>query len=133
MFTAFYNGTLSSFSLLTEEIHTYKGGEYGLQDVQRVALDYDNRMIYVTAHLAASDHGTRYLVRLDYADTVMTIVYQGPELDDPFGLDVFKESIVWVEDKDNTIYICKLTATCDQKDVKVLHSGPSEVSTQNNI
>lgn len=127
MFTVFYNGTLSSFSLLTQEIRTYKGGDYRLLDVCRVALDLDNQRIYVTARLAASDSNTRYLVRLDYADTVMTIVYQGAELDDPFGLDVFKESVVWGEG--NTIYICKLTAICEHKDVKVLHSDSGEVST----
>lgn len=91
LFTAFYNGTLISFSLRTKEVHTYKGGEYGLRHVESVALDYVNQMIYVITFLASSD--SRSPVWLDYADTVISIVYQGPY--EPHALDVFKESIVW--------------------------------------
>lgn len=126
LFTAFKNDTLISYSLRTKEFHTYKG----LRIVEKVALDYVNQMIYVIAFLNASDSSKRHIVRLDYADTIMSIVYQGHGSYEPYGLDVFEESIVWKYFK--IMYICKLTPNCEQKNVKKLYEDP-EVRTSSSF
>lgn len=123
LFTVFENGTLVSFSLLNEELHTFKGGKYSLQTVRRVAVDYEHQLIYVIASLNA-DNNTYCLVRMDYTDTAFTILLREPRLEESYGLLVFKDSVVWDiwSGSESTLYICKMTPTCKQDDVSVLHT-----------
>lgn len=126
MFTVNDNGTLCSFSLLNQKLHTYKLGNYGLRNIKKVALDYHQQMIYAAGRLASANDNY-CIVRLDYDDTVLTTVFQGSALNLPYGLDVFKGSIVWVDynsiDMKESIYICILTPNCREETVKVLHRG----------
>lgn len=70
-------------------------------------------------------------MRLDYADTGRTVVYQGSQLHSPHGLDVFNGSIVWT-DNASKIFICNLTPDCKEEDVQFLHLV-SDVSTENSV
>lgn len=114
------NCSLSSLSLLTKEEYTYKAGESSLGDIWKLALDSDNQQIYASARLTNTDRNC--LVRLDYADTELTIVYQGPEISYTFALDVFMDSVYW--GYQDSLYMCKLTPICQKWDVKLLHRAP---------
>lgn len=117
-----------SFSLLNNDLYTFKGGKYGLQKVRRVALDYKKQLIYVITSLTA-DNDTYFLVKMDYTDTILTILLREPKLGKSYGLDVFEDSVVWDDGNESasTLYICKITPTCKQDDVSVLHTT-SDVS-----
>lgn len=114
-----------SFSLLNNDLYTFKGGKYGLQKVRQVALDYKKQLIYVITSLTA-DNDTYVLVRMDYTDTVLTILLREPKLSLSDGLDVFEDSLVWEEwnksTYTSTLCICKMTPTCKPEDVNVLHT-----------
>lgn len=133
MFTTFRNGTLISFSLLTRKHLIYKGGKYDLQNVHRIAIDYNNQLVYAIASLTAVD--TPCLVRLDYAGTALIILFRGPEINASYGLDIFKNFVVWENEGNGkvTIYLCELSPICKQENIKQLYSSNSEVSTLNSF
>lgn len=87
-----------------------------IRNVGRVALDYDKQLIYATT---TTTNNSGCIVRIDYADTALNIVYQHPQLSYRNRFDVFKDSIVW--ECWNIIYTCKLTPTCKQGGVKTSH------------
>lgn len=136
LFTVFSNGTLSAFSLVTQKYRTYNGDKNHL-GATRVAVDCDSQLIYIIAKLSPRGADNR-LVRLNYADTNMVILYQGDELGQySSGLDVFKDNVVWgswnsgrtwSSPNKYTIYTCKLTHECEQKNMKLLYTT-SDVST----
>lgn len=136
MFTVFSNGTLSAFSLVTQKYRTYNGGKNYL-GATRVAVDCHSQLIYIIAKLSPGGADNR-LVRLNYTDTNMVILYQGDELGQySSGLDVFKDNIVWgswnsgrtwSSPNTYTIYTCKLTPKCKRNNMILLYNN-SYVST----
>lgn len=136
MFTVFSNGTLSAFSLVTQMYHIYNGGKNHL-GATRVAVDCHSQLIYIIATLSPGGADNR-LVRLDYADTNMVILYQGDALgQNSSGLDVFNDHVVWGSSNSGrtwsspntyTIYTCKLTPTCERNNM-ILLDNSSDVST----
>lgn len=125
------SGTLTGFSLVTQSYRTYKGGRYGLHGVWRVGVDCVNQLIYVITRLT-EDNNTRYLVQLDYNDTTLTILLKDTELINSYGLDVFNGTVIWdvfsSSPRNSTIYSCKPSPTCNQKNIKRLYTAP-DVST----
>lgn len=130
LFTVILNGELSAFSLLTQNHRIYRGGEYGVQYARRVAVDYVKQVIYVIASLKP-DIYTKSLVQLDYNDTSLTILYKAPKYMESYGLDVFKDTVIWdmgYSYTNNSIYSCKPSPTC--KNMKLLYTA-TEVRINN--
>lgn len=131
MFTVYQNGSLHAYALITEKHRIYQGGEYGLQNVLRVAVDYQNQLIYVIAGLSLRDKTLNHIVKLNYKDTAMTILYSGPKVQTPFGLDVFHGFVIWNMWYNNTnsrIYKCRPSPKCNRENTEVLYST-TDVST----
>lgn len=97
-----------------------------------MALDYEKQLIYVSVRPLGPNNNRRDSpLRLDYADTGRTVIYQGSQFHRPHGLDVFNGSIVWTDNADK-IFLCNLTPDCKEEDVQLLHLA-SDVSTENSV
>lgn len=103
-------------------------GKLYLTDLKKVAIDHHKQLLYVIGKIAG-DTSRYYLVRLDYADTKSKVLYNGTQLTDPYGLDVFNGVAVWVNyaDRQFSVYKCKLTPKCNTTDLKLIYQS-SEVS-----
>lgn len=115
---------------MTHKYRIYNGGKNHL-GATRVAVDCHSQLIYIIATLSPGGADNR-LVRLDYADTNMVILYQGDELgQNSSGLDVFEDNVVWgswSSPNTYTIYTCKLTPKCERNNMILLYNE-SHVST----
>lgn len=49
LFTVFVGGTVIRFSLQKQEYHIYTGGNSNMHDVRKLAVDYENQLIYIIA------------------------------------------------------------------------------------
>lgn len=115
--------------MLTNETHRgYKGGQHDLRRVRNLAVDYVNERIYAVDNPNAADSNKYRIVRLDYADTAATVVFQGAETDNCISLDVFDDLIVWQSYAQinrttyHTVYTCKLNPICKRESITVLYT-----------
>lgn len=130
LFTVFMDGTVRGFSLQTQEYHIYTGGNSSMHDVRRLAVDYENQLIYIIAKVEYGTYTYHRLLKLNYNDTDLTTLYKGIELNNAFSLDVFKDTVVWITTNipsmHSMVFKCQPASTC--KNPKQLYY-PFEVST----
>lgn len=128
LFVVFVDGLLMSLSLRTNETHTYTGGKTLHLNARDVAVDVHNQRLYVVV----SQHVERnvsVIVRLNYADTELTQLYEGPAHMMLHGLDVFSDMIVWINEEDSssntTISVCNPSPNCTQENMKTINPNPA--------
>lgn len=106
--------------MITKKHRTYRGGQHGLQKARRVAVDYGNQLLYVITTLRSD--GVYSIVKLDYDDTDLTILYRDPNLKEPTGLDVFNDTVIWAfQNGPSYIYSCKPSPTCNHDNMQLLY------------
>lgn len=103
-----------------------------MHDVRRLAVDYENQLIYIIAKVGYDTNAFHRLVKLNYNDTDLTTLYKGAELNNAFSLDVFKDTVVWISTNipsmQSMVFKCQPASTC--KNPKQLHYS-YDVSTYN--
>lgn len=132
LFVVFVDGSLISLSLRTKETYTYKGGETLQQNARDVAVDFHNQMLYVVVS-QHSERNVSLIVSLDYADTVLTQLYEGPAHTMLHGLDVFNNSLVWIneqeERKTKTVSVCSPSPSCIKSNMHTIEIPTTAVRT----
>lgn len=120
LFVVFVDGSLMSLSLRTNETYTYTGGKTLHENARDVAVDVHNQLLYVVVS-QHTERNVSLIVRLDYEDTVLTELYEGPAHMMLHGLDVLSDMIVWVNEQDTTISVCNPSPNCTQENMKTIN------------
>lgn len=103
-----------------------------MHDVRKLAVDYENQLIYIIAKVGYDTNAFHRLVKLNYNDTDLTTLYKGAELNNAFSLDVFKDTVIWISTTNyqqltsSKVFKCQPASTC--KYPKQLYDS-SDVST----
>lgn len=135
LFVVFVDGSLISLSLRTNETYTYKGGETLHQTARDVAVDIHSQMLYVVVS-QHTERNVSLIVGLNYADTDLTYLYEGPAHTMLHGIDVFNNSIVWINEqeemKTKTLSVCSPSSpspSCMTDNMHTIEIPTSAVST----
>ncbi|KAG8251521.1 hypothetical protein J6590_078233 [Homalodisca vitripennis] len=96
-----------------------------MTSIKRIAISVREERIYVIG--SVDDTRTMHLLSTDYEATKVNHLFSGSELEDPKGLDIFYDQVVWLRLWNSRIHLykCRLTPKCNPVDVTMINHYPT--------
>lgn len=111
-----------SYSLDTSTLKEFKQFQKLLVKPKIMCMAHHEQNLYVIGDQEGETD--KVLLRVDYNDTEVDIVYKGPELSDVWRMDFFNGTIVWTNYEAKLLkdvaYKCTLTPKCLKQDINII-------------